>query len=117
MSKLTVSSVSGPRKEVGKKNELDLDKLAKAVGNHESHNCKDRNNFTKVNNCHGIKIGGKVTAFKTQTESYEMFKKIWAKPTGYYKGQFPNLALARLYSGNDAAGNWLKNVTSYYYSH
>lgn len=92
----------------------DLDKLARAVANHESHNCADKTLATSRNNCHGIMtwINGKRTprTFATKEDSYEYFKNLWAKS---YKS-FPNLRLAQIYSGNDQAHTWLRNVIAYY---
>ena len=49
--------------------------------------------------------------YKTKADSYADFKRIWG---AYYK-TFPNLALAKKYSGNDRAQIWLNNVTKFYY--
>jgi len=51
--------------------------------------------------------------FKTQEEGFEAFKLIWAKS---YK-RFPDISLAKKWTGDDNASTWLKNVTLYYNSH
>jgi hypothetical protein len=95
---------------------LDLDKLAIAVAKHETAYCTSPGSPTANarNNCWGIMHwpNGKRTlrTFKTTDEGKEAFKRIWAKS---YK-RFPDLALARTYSGNDKAAIWLSNVTRFY---
>lgn len=93
---------------------VDLDKLAKAVAMHETANCTKGS--ARFNNCFGIKYAGKFARYATKEASYADFKRIWSKPTGYYRGQFPTLALAKKYSGNDRASIWLKNVSHFYSS-
>lgn len=91
---------------------IDLDKLARAVAQHETAGCTKGS--AKVRNCFGIMswTGGKrhFKVYATKEASYEDFKRIWAKS---YK-VFPNLALAKKYSGNDRAKIWLNNVTKFY---
>ncbi|MFA5828906.1 MAG: hypothetical protein WC843_00200 [Candidatus Gracilibacteria bacterium] len=91
---------------------LNLDKLSVAVAMQETHNCKDKTGSALLNNCHGFKKNGKFMKFNNQAESHAYFKQLWAKS---YK-TFPNLRLAQIYSGNDRAQTWLKNVTYYYYN-
>lgn len=49
--------------------------------------------------------------YPTKEASYVDFKRIWSS---HYR-QFPTLALAKKYSGNDRAHIWLRNVTQFYY--
>ena len=94
---------------------VNLDKLAKAVARHETGDCTAPVGSALVNNCFGIVsyTGGRhFKRYATKEESYEDFKRIWAT---YYK-RFPDLAMARKYSGNDRAEQWLANVTSAYNS-
>lgn len=91
---------------------LNLDRLSVAVAMQETHNCKDKQGSALVNNCHGFKKNGQFMKFNNQAESHAYFKQLWAKS---YKS-FPNLRLAQIYSGNDRAQTWLKNVTYYYYN-
>lgn len=89
-----------------------LDKLAKAVAMQETHGCKDKTNFTAVNNCHGIrKWDGKnlvPARYATKKESYDDFKDIWIR---LYGGRdIPTLADAKRYSGDDRAEIWHRNV-------
>lgn len=88
---------------------LDLNKLAYAVSMQESKGC-DSYIARMYNNCFGIRRGGKWQAYVRQEDSFADFKQLWAK---YYK-RFPDLALARKYSGDDRAEAWLKNVTYFY---
>lgn len=92
---------------------LDLDKLAYAVSMAETGGCKD-GTAIKRNNCFGIMSwpSGKRTPkwYNTQQESFEDFKRIWAKS---YK-RFPDIVLARKWTGNDKPQQWLKNVTYHY---
>lgn len=91
----------------------DLDKLAKAVARHETCSCTCGNSASR-NNCFGIMAwkNGKryFKAFETKEDSYADFKRIWST---YYK-RFPDLALAKRYSGNDKPNAWLSNVTTFY---
>lgn len=92
--------------------DYDLDKLSWAVAMHETHNCADKvkGGAALYNNCHGFRKKGKFMRFNSPEESHAYFKKLWAKS---YKS-FPDLRLARIYSGNDNPTNWLKNVNYYY---
>ena len=89
---------------------MDIDRLAAAVAAHETCNCTcgtaDRNN------CMGIRRGGAFAIYSSKESSYEHFKRIWGDPDGYYRGAYPTIGLARKYSGNDRAEDWLRNVTS-----
>jgi hypothetical protein len=89
---------------------VDLDKLSYAVAMHETHNCADDTNFTRVNNCHGIIKNGAPERFNSQEESHARFKEIWING---YSGEYPLIAHAKVYSGNDRAETWLKNVHYY----
>ncbi len=93
-------------------NALNLDKLSMAVAMHETHNCQDKTGSALLNNCHGFKKKGQFMKFNSPSESHAYFKQLWAKS---YK-RFPDLYLAKIYSGNDRAETWLKNVTYYYYN-
>lgn len=91
---------------------VDLDKLAKAVARHETNGCTKGS--AKYNNCFGIMEwpNGKrrFKRYATKEESYDHFKKIWAKSYG----GMPTLAKAKKYSGNDKSTAWLNNVTKFY---
>lgn len=93
---------------------VDLDKLAIAVATHETCSCTCGS--AKYNNCFGIRYNGTFAHYKTKEDSYADFKRIWAKPTGYYRGQYPTLSLAKTYTGNDRAVAWLSTVTRVYES-
>ncbi len=89
-----------------------LDDLAWSVAEHETHNCKDDTNFTRVNNCFGIKKlrDGKLrpARYATKKDSYEDFKDIW---TRLYGGRLiPTKKDANTWSGGDKASAWHKNV-------
>ena len=88
---------------------LDLDKLAYAVSMQESSGC---NSYIArmYNNCHGIRRNGTWQHYSTQQDSFNDFKDIWQR----LYGGFPNLKMAKRYSGNDRAKIWLKNVTYFY---
>lgn len=88
----------------------DLDKLSLAVAMHETHNCKDKVGSALYNNCHGFRKNGKFMRFNSIEESHAYFKQLWARS---YKA-YPNLRLAKIYSGNDNPTGWLKNVNYYY---
>ncbi len=90
----------------------DLDKLSMAVAMTETHNCRDKvpGGSALYNNCHGFRKNGKFMRFNTIEESHAYFKQLWARS---YKS-YPNLRLAKIYSGNDNPTNWLKNVNYYY---
>ena len=89
-----------------------LDKLAMAVAMHETHNCQDVTNFTKWNNCHGIRTwdGTKLRPrrYATIQDSHEDFKEIWGR---MYGTTTPTKTNAIRWSGNDNATAWLDNVT------
>lgn len=73
----------------------------------------------EYNNVHGIKNGNtapcpkigrnRMCIYEDKSESYEAFKKIWAK---WYK-KFPDSVLAERYS-QDRSVAWLNNVTKFY---
>lgn len=93
--------------------DVDLDKLAKAVAQHETGGCKLGSGKTH-NNCFGIMTwaSGK-RAFKryaSKEDSYADFKRIWST---HYK-RYPDIALAKKYSGNDRPHQWLANVNHFY---
>lgn len=92
----------------------DVAKLCRAIAEHETHNCRDKTNSTAVNNCHGIRTWKNgvphFKRFASRDGSYTDCERIW---TAYY-GRFPDLALAKKWSGNDKAQSWLNNVTHFY---
>ncbi len=95
----------------------DLDKLARAVAQHETGNCTANVGAARVNNCFGIRAWDAhgrpyFKRYATPEDSYADFKRIWST----YYGRFPDLALARRYSGNDRPGQWLSNVAMFYKS-
>lgn len=96
--------------------DVDMDKLAYAVGMYETTQCTNPNSPTANarNNCHGIMtyVNGKRTprSFASTADSAAYFKTIWQK----LYGGFPTLAQARTYSGNDRACTWLKQVHRFY---
>ena len=51
-------------------------------------------------------------AYKTQADSFEDFKRIWAKS---YK-VFPTQAMAEKWTGKDKAKIWLQHVKNSYYA-
>jgi hypothetical protein len=93
----------------------DVKKLCRAIGWHETHNCQDKGPGAAANrnNCVGIKPGGQFKSYQTPEDSYQHCEQIWSKNYG----RFPDLALARKWSGNDKPQTWLQNVSSYYFSH
>ena len=108
------------KKENTTKKEIDIDKLAFAVAMQETKNCQLW--FWKTyNNCFWIKnwsvapckkIGRKnMCIYNSPAESYVAFRKIWTKVYGWV---FPDYRKARLWSGNDRASEWLKNVNYFY---
>ena len=98
---------------------VDINKLAKAVARHETWNCKLWY-WKEYNNCFGIKNGGtapckkmgrnNMCIYNSPAESYDAFNIIRSK---WYK-TLPTLALAKKWSGNDRASEWLKNVLFFY---
>lgn len=98
--------------------EVDLDKLSKAVAVAETSGCTDGTARSR-NNCHGImcwpKTGRTPCYFPSHAASHAAFKKLWAKPTMPYKGQLPDIRLAKIYSGNDHPDTWLCNVHRSYF--
>ncbi len=101
-----------PQKVTVKTLSYDLDKLSIAVAMTETHNCRDKVGSALYNNCHGFRKNGKFMRFNNTSESHAYFKQLWARS---YKS-YPNMTLAKIYSGNDNPVNWLKNVNYYYNS-
>ena len=101
---------------------VDLDKLAYAVAKHETASCT-KGYGAEYNNCIGLKNGSiapcerigrnRMCIYNTPEESLEAFKKVWLEG---YGGKLPNLRIAQVYSGNDRAETWLKNVLNFYHS-
>lgn len=113
---------------------VDLDKLSHAVACQET-SCGKDGTARKRMNLHGImcfkKDGTRYPCtFKSAEDSHAEFKRIWNKPSGYYKGRFPDLRLATTWvcgprvptgdscghNGVDNPKDWLRNVTSVYNS-
>ena len=94
-------------------NTLDLDRLAYAVAMAETGDCTKGAGLSR-NNCFGLmswKNGVRyLRTYKTKEESYIDFKKTWSK---YYK-RFPDMALARTWTGNQTPKEWLANVSYHY---
>jgi len=93
----------------------DLEKLAKAVALHETNDCTKGNSAIIHKNAFGIRecYGGRCYGFKTYRnceESFLDFERIWSS----YYNKFPDIELARKYSGNDRADSWLRNVKNFY---
>jgi len=112
--------------ENANKEVFDLDKLALAVGRHETGNCTL--GYGKMyNNCVGMKSGNtapcpvkngvkqigrnNMCIYDDPQQSYDAFKIVWAK----WYGELPNAEMAKRYSGNDRAEIWRKNVINFYY--
>jgi len=111
-----------------------LDRLSYAVSCAET-SCGKDGTALRRRNLHGImcfkKDGTRYPCyFDSAADSHAAFKKLWSKPTGYYKGQMPDLRLATTWvcgprtptgkacgiNGVDDPKNWLKNVQYAYYS-
>lgn len=88
-----------------KEQQLDINKLARAVAWHETKDCTLGVGATH-NNCFGFRRGGGFVRYDTVEESYADFKRTWQR---YYK-IFPTIKEARIYSGDDRAEDWLRNV-------
>jgi hypothetical protein len=110
-------SVTG---QTDKPNKSEIDKIAYAVAMAETGGCKL--GYGKIyNNCVGLKNGkiapckkigkNKMCIYDKPEESIEAFKKVWIIG---YGGGFPTKRMAEVYSGNDHADTWLKNVTYYF---
>lgn len=106
---------------------FDLDKLALAVGKHETGNCTL--GYGKMyNNCVGMKMGNtapcpvkngvrqigrnNMCIYGDPQQSYDAFKIVWSK----WYGGLPDAEKAKRYSGNDRSNIWLKNVLHFYHS-
>jgi len=94
--------------------DYDIDKLAQCVAVAETSGCTKGMALTK-RNCHGLmafpKTGRTGRTFNSTEESFVAFKELWLR---VYK-VYPNLALAKKYTGNDNAQRWLNIVNSCYY--
>lgn len=95
----------------------DLDRLAHAVACAET-SCGRDGTAIHRNNHFGImcwkKDGSRFPCyFDSKAESYAAFKRIWAKS---YKS-FPDMAMARRWTGDDNAESWLHTVRVVYSSH
>jgi hypothetical protein len=88
----------------------DLHKLALAVAQHETCGCTCGTGKS-YNNCMGIRYKGQFARYETKEASLADFERIWTKSYG----RFPDLALAKKYSGSDRPENWLRNVTTFYH--
>lgn len=99
--------------------EFDIDRLAKAVAQHETWDCK-LGYWKEYNNCFWIKNWNtapcpkiwrnKMCIYEKPEDSYEAFKKIWST---WYKWM-PNLEKATRWSWNDRAQIWLNNTLHFY---
>jgi hypothetical protein len=97
----------------------DIDRLARAVAQHETGNCT-LGYGSMYNNCFGIKNGrtapcksigmNRMCIYDTPEDSYVAFKKIWSK---WYNGM-PTMYKAERWSGNDNKYAWYRNVTNFY---
>ena len=91
----------------------DLDKLAHAVATAETGGCTLGSGKTH-HNAYGIMVWPnghrQFKRYSSCEESVKDFKRIWA---AYYK-RFPDLNLARRWTGNDRASTWLATVTRTY---
>ena len=85
-------------------------KLCRAIAGHETAGCTTGVGPTH-NNCVGMKPGGKFKRYATTEDSIHDCARVWQA----YYGRFPDLALARKWSGSDRAEQWLANV-KYFYS-
>jgi len=98
-----------------KNNWLDLDKLAYAVAMAETKDCWHNYWASVYNNCFWImqwdKQGNRsYKRYNSKEESYKDFKRIWSN----YYIIFPNLKLAKKWTGNDSPNTWLNNVIYFY---
>lgn len=91
-----------------------ITQLCRAIAEQETHNCRDKTNSTIVNNCHGIKPGGKFKSYANKSQSYADCARIWTK-TGLYSGGLPTIKDAQRWSGGDGV-NWQRNVLHFYYT-
>lgn len=95
---------------------VNYDKLCKAIAVAETSGCTD-GTAIKRKNCHGImawdKDGNRFPRyFKSHDDSQKMCIEIWKRS---YK-KFPDIALAKKWTGNDKSNTWLSIVTQKYYS-
>lgn len=101
-------------------NYVDLDKLAIAVATAETGNCT-KGYGVQYGNCFGIKNGGiapckrtgrnRMCIYNNTKESFTAFKAIWSKG---YKGEFPTIRHAEVWTGKDRASTWLATVQKTY---
>lgn len=98
-----------------RKDDYNLDKLAKAVAVAETGGCKLGSAKTH-NNCYGIMHwpNGKrqFKPYKSKEDSVADFKRIWSS----YYGRYPDLRLAKKWTGSDRPSTWLANVNAVYSS-
>lgn len=102
--------------------EVDIDKLARAVGWHETHDCQ-LGYGEMYNNCVGLKNGSiapcekignnNMCIYDDPEQSYEAFKAVWLRG---YGDRLPTPRDASVYSGNDDPTSWRKNVLQHYNS-
>ena len=93
----------------------DLDRLVRAIGLHETKDCTIGSGITHNNPGGVMAWTNGVRHFKYYSsceEGYEDMKHIWST---YYK-RFPDIHLARKYSGDDRAYHWLRNTIYFYNS-
>lgn len=88
-------------------------KLSEAVAMAETSGCK-KGSAIKYKNCHGIMHWPNgvrtLVKYNSTEESHAAFMNLWAR--GY--GVYPDINLARKYTGNDNAERWLGIVNQYY---
>jgi len=99
---------------VKKSGDVDIRKLAYAVAMAETEDCTTGVGVSK-NNCHGI-IDCKngpcgFRAFASKEESYKAFEEIWYR---VYRGRFPTIKDAQIYTDNPNPTDWYATVTSVY---
>lgn len=89
---------------------VDIVKLAKAVAMAETEDCT-KGVGLRLNNCFGIKQGGKFVTYGSKQESYKAFMDMWLR---VYGDTLPTRAMASRYTANDNPDRWLKVVTVVY---
>ncbi len=91
----------------------DVNRLVRAIGMHETKGCTIGSGRTH-NNPGGVMTWAtgarKFKYYNSCEEGYNDMVRIWRR---YYK-DFPNLRLAKKWSGSDRANAWLNNVTYFY---
>lgn len=91
--------------------DYDVVSLCQAIAAHETASCTKGVGPTH-NNCIGIKRQGSFVRYDSPEDSLADCQATWSK----YYGRFPDLRLAKIWSGNDRPEDWLTNVTVAYYT-